>query len=98
MLLQIRSNNIYGQLDEKTNTWSGGDLPYRQEVFNRIYPGDPFQNFSPYFEDDEMDMDGNNLYEDGLGEVYVSDAVKAVAHSLVNTVIIQTMSERENRE
>ena len=64
----------------------------------RIYPGEQFQNFSPYFEDDEMDMDGNNLYADGLGEIYVSDEVKAVAHSLVNTVMVQTISERENLE
>jgi len=71
-------------------------LPFRQEVFNSKYPGEPFQNFSPYFEDDEMEMDVNNLYEDGLGEVYVSDAVKEVAHSLVSTVIVKTLSGREN--
>ena len=45
-----------------------------------------------------MEMDVNNLYEDGLGEVNVSDAVKAVAHSLVSTVIVKTLSERENQD
>lgn len=53
----------------------------------RLYPGEQFQNFSPYFEDDEMDIQSMKLFNDGTGEIYVPDEVRTMAADLVELVI-----------
>ena len=76
---QIRANNMYGS--------SAGDLQYREDVFTRLFPGEPFQNFLPFFEDEEMALDSEKLLVHGADEVYVPEEVRAIASNVIETVM-----------
>jgi hypothetical protein len=34
----------------------GGDIPLRQETFAKYFPGEEFENYTPFFEDDEAGL------------------------------------------
>ena len=72
-------------------------MEYRQSVFTRLYPGEQFQNFSPFFEDDEQDVSIGLLGTDGTGEIHIPDEVHAAAADLVENVINAKLSERSNQ-
>lgn len=50
---RIRASNLYNS--------EGGDLQLRQDVLNKYYPEENFEDFSPYFEDDELDIKVSEL-------------------------------------
>jgi len=83
MCPQIRANNLYGS--------SEGDLQYREDVFARHFPDEPFQHFMPFFEDEEMALDSEKLMVHGADEVYVPDEVKVVASSIVESVMSRVL-------
>jgi len=41
----------------------GGDVGLRAETFAKYFPDAEFENFSPYFEDDELMVTAQDLYE-----------------------------------
>ena len=78
----------------------GGDLQYRQAVLAKYYPEERFENFSPYFEDDELFVELTDVYDeiDASARRICSsqnrvisedeyDSVKSVRESFLNTVI-----------
>ena len=87
---KIRSNNLYDA--------DGGDTVYRQAVLAKYYPEEQFENFSPYFEDDEQNLELSDLYDKIIekkdenllensmsGEEYA--VVKSVTESFIDEIL-----------
>lgn len=62
---KIRASNLYNA--------DGGDLQYRQNVLAKYYPEERFENFSPFFEDDEQHLVVADLYDEIQQEVGVQE-------------------------
>lgn len=58
---KIRACNLYGS--------EGGDLQQRQDALNKYFPDECFEDYIPYFEDDELDIRISELHEDGGEDV-----------------------------
>ena len=63
----------------------------------RLYPGEQFQNFSPYFVDEELDIPAQDFFYDGIGEMYIPEEVRIVAANLIDGVISSKLGERANQ-
>ena len=63
---KIRACNLYGS--------EGGDLRLRQDAMNKYFPDECFEDYIPYFEDDELDIRISELHEDSADDVcFVED-------------------------
>ena len=63
---KIRACNLYGS--------ESGDLQHRQDTMNKYFPDECFEDYIPYFEDDELDIRISELHEDSADDVcFVED-------------------------
>jgi hypothetical protein len=63
---KIRAANIYNS--------EGGDVRAREETWAAFFPDDTFENYSPYFDDDEFHISPAALYL-GLESTPIEDTV-----------------------
>ena len=85
---KIRANNLYSA--------EGGDLQYRQDVLAKYYPEERFENFSPYFEDDEQHLLATDLYdsaEEKADIIYLKKIVSAEDFALVKSIAEIVLSD-----
>lgn len=89
---KIRASNLYDA--------EGGDLQYRQSVLAKYYPEERFENFSPYFEDDEVPLELRDFYHESddidrrscisqnrILSIEEYDTVKSVCESFLTGVL-----------
>jgi hypothetical protein len=67
----------------------------RQEVFSKYYPQEEFENFSPYFEDDEIDLQISDLYDQLIGDIE-KDLLNLDLGNLDNEEVVQHLSAKSD--
>jgi hypothetical protein len=59
-------------------------------VFSKYYPQEEFENFSPYFEDDEIDLQISDLYDQ------ITDGVEKNLSYENNEEVLQLLSVKSD--